>query len=63
MQIVYNGSNVKIERPKIIEGLYYKDFGPGFYCTILPEQAAKWARKCDTHIVNKYEYRDSTKIR
>lgn len=44
MQIIYNGSYCKIITPKIIEEKYTKDFGKGFYCTILSEQAEKWAK-------------------
>lgn len=43
MQIIYHGSYCKVEEPKIIKGKYTKDFGTGFYCTILEEQAQKWA--------------------
>ena len=39
MQIVYHGSYCKVEKPEIKEGKYTKDFGVGFYCTILEEQA------------------------
>ena len=56
MQIVYHGSYCKVENPKILEGKYPKDFGIGFYCTILEEQALKWARKYNTPVINKYEY-------
>ena len=35
MQIVYYGSFCKVEIQKIIKGKYTKDFGPGFYCTLL----------------------------
>ena len=45
MQIIYHGSYCKIKEPKIINGKYTKDFGNGFYCTILEEQAKKWAEK------------------
>ena len=48
MQIVYHGSYCKVEHPEIKEGKYSKDFGVGFYCTILEEQAIKWAKKYDT---------------
>jgi hypothetical protein len=41
MQIVYHGSYCEVKEPKIIEGKYSKDFGKGFYCTILSEQAEK----------------------
>ena len=35
MQIVYHGSYCEVKEPKTIEGKYSKDFGKGFYCTIL----------------------------
>ncbi len=41
---IYHGNYYKIENPKIITGKYTKDFGEGFYCTILKEQAIKWAK-------------------
>ena len=56
MQIIYHGSFCKIDTPEIKAGKYTKDFGEGFYCTILEEQAAKWAKKYDTPVVNMYEY-------
>lgn len=63
MQIIYHGSYCKVEEPKIIEGKYTKDFGRGFYCTILVEQAEKWAQKYDTAIVNMYEYNENTELK
>ena len=55
-QVIYHGSYLKIVTPKIIVGKYNKDFGVGFYCTILEEQAVRWAKKNDTPILNFYEY-------
>lgn len=63
MQIVYHGSYCKVENPKIIEDKYTKDFGKGFYCTILSEQAEKWAKKYDTPIINMYEYNENTQLK
>lgn len=63
MQIIYHGSYCKVEEPKIIEGKYTKDFGKGFYCTILSEQAEKWARKYDTPIINMYEYNEDNRMK
>ena len=63
MQIIYHGSYCKVEEPKIIEGKYTKDFGKGFYCTILSEQAEKWARKYDTPIINMYEYNEDNRLK
>ncbi len=62
-QIIYHGSYCKIEQPKIIEGKYQKDFGTGFYCTILEEQAKKWAKKYSTPIINKYEYNENPNLK
>ena len=31
--ILFHGSNIVVENPKILENGYYKDFGYGFYCT------------------------------
>lgn len=61
-QVIYHGSYCKIEQPKILEGKYTKDFGVGFYCTILQEQAKKWANKYNTPIVNKYEYNENASL-
>ncbi|MBR0047769.1 MAG: DUF3990 domain-containing protein [Prevotella sp.] len=53
---VYHGSYTKVEIPRIIKGRYTKDFGTGFYCTQLKQQAERWAGKYDTPQVNVYEY-------
>lgn len=63
MQIVYHGSYCKVEKPEIKEGKYTKDFGTGFYCTILEEQAEKWSRKYDTSIINMYEYNENPELK
>lgn len=63
MQIVYHGSYCMVKNPKIIEGKYSKDFGQGFYCTILDEQAKKWANKYDTPVVNMYEYKENRNLK
>ncbi len=51
---VYHGSYLEIRVPEIIKGKFAKDFGFGFYCTIIKEQAERWARRYDTKIVNTY---------
>lgn len=51
---VYHGSYTAIQVPEIIKGRNTKDFGPGFYCTIIREQAERWARRYDVGIVNTY---------
>ena len=63
MQIVYHGSYCKVKEPQILEGKYQKDFGTGFYCTILEEQAKKWAKRYETSVINKYEYNENTNLK
>ena len=45
-----------VEMPKIFKSRFSKDFGEGFYCTELEEQAARWASRYDTAVVSIYEY-------
>ena len=54
---VYHGSYTAIEHPRIIKGRNTKDFGVGFYCTIIREQAERWAKRYDTPVVNTYTVR------
>ena len=62
--VVYHGSYMMVKRPYIKYGHYTKDFGNGFYCTIIKEQAERWARRYDTPVVNIYDViiNDSLKI-
>jgi hypothetical protein len=53
---VYHGSATAITRPCVITGKYPKDFGEGFYCTALREQAVRWANRYDTPVVSAYDY-------
>lgn len=62
-QVIYHGSYCKVENPKILEGKYTKDFGTGFYCTVLQEQAEKWAKKYETPIINEYEYDENPNLK
>ncbi|MBQ2801110.1 MAG: DUF3990 domain-containing protein [Lachnospiraceae bacterium] len=41
--VLYHGSNVTVEKPKIIKSKRLLDFGTGFYVTSDLEQAGKWA--------------------
>ena len=43
---VYHGGYQAVEKPEIRKGRNTKDFGTGFYCTIIKEQAQRWARSC-----------------
>lgn len=59
---VYHGSYTGIEKPAIIKGKNTKDFGIGFYCTIIREQAERWAKRYNTPTVNTYTIRLDTSL-
>ena len=57
---LFHGSNIEVNKPKILTNGFYKDFGYGFYCTEIKKQAERWAlTKRDNHIVNKYVYTEN----
>ena len=59
MDKLFHGSNVIVEHPDIRIRGDEKDFGYGFYCTLLESQAKKWAlSKKGKHVVNVYEYEE-----
>ena len=62
-RLIYNGSYTIIKEPKIKIGKYTKDFGEGFYCTILKEQAIRWAKKYDSPVLNIYEYDEDKSLK
>ena len=57
---VYHGSYTNIPEPKLLSSRHTKDFGPGFYCTVIREQAERWARRYNTPIINIYTVRLNT---
>ena len=52
--LIYLGSYTEIQNPKIIVGRHTKDFGFGFYCTVIREQAERWAKRFNTPVINVY---------
>lgn len=55
--VIYHGSKQTVSHPEIRTSGFYKDFGFGFYCTLLERQAARWAlAKGGQLVVNIYEY-------
>lgn len=52
--LVYHGSYTEVQQPRIIVGRNSKDFGTGFYCTVIKEQAERWAKRYATPVVNIY---------
>lgn len=59
---VYHGSYTTVEKPSIIKGKNTKDFGTGFYCTVIREQAERWAKRYDKGVVNTYTVRMDTNL-
>ena len=63
--IIYHGSNVMVEEPKILTPNRYLDFGAGFYTTTNYDQALNFAgkvtmrKKCGRGTVNIYELDES----
>lgn len=60
---IYHGGYCSIEIPEIIVGKYAKDFGVGFYCTELKEQAVRWARRYDSPIISIYRFEIDSKLK
>ena len=59
--IIFHGGTAKIETPSIRRSLAARDFGQGFYCTDILNQAEKWARRQgrirrQPAVLNKYEF-------
>jgi hypothetical protein len=44
-----------VQEPIITVGKHTKDFGDGFYCTVIKEQAERWAKRYSTPMVSIYE--------
>lgn len=65
--ILYHGSNVVVEQPKLIEQNRFLDFGYGFYTTTNREQAENFAQKVTIRrggkpIVNVYEIDENVQM-
>jgi len=61
---IYHGSNSIVEEPEIRISKYTKDFYWGFYCTLIKEQAEKWAmRNRKDKVVNIYTLSNIKELR
>lgn len=61
--VLYHGSKAVVEFPEIRIQKYNKDFYFGFYCTLLPEQAVRWAvRFSGTGYLNEYLYMPDNRL-
>ncbi len=62
--IIYHGSQEIVQEPVIKITKYHKDFYYGFYCTIMKEQAERWAVRYNGHgIINEYTFRPDASLR
>ncbi len=61
--MIFHGGFNEVRLPEIIVGKYAKDFGSGFYCTELQEQAVRWAKRYETSVVSIYEYKPNSKLK
>ena len=59
---VYHGGYCPVTAPEIRKGKYTKDFGTGFYCTIIKEQAQRWAKRYRTPSVSIYDLKLNTEL-
>lgn len=62
---LYHGSNVDIKEIKLAMCRPYKDFGQGFYLTVIREQAEKMARRVamlygGEAVINQYDLDENT---
>lgn len=60
---VYHGGCQAVETPRIIEGEFAKDFGNGFYCTEIKEQAERWSKRYPTPVVGIYDYQENSSLK
>lgn len=63
LMTVFHGSGDVVEQPQILYGRYTKDFGPGFYCMVIREQAERWASRKPVPRVNAYTVRLSDNLK
>ena len=61
--IIYHGGFKSVETPRIIEGEFAKDFGNGFYCTEIKEQAVRWSNRYPTPVVSIYDYKENLALK
>lgn len=62
--IIYHGGSEKVEYPNVRIRGYAKDFGWGFYTTIIKKQAEKWSLKVkNIPTVSVYTYSESSNLK
>lgn len=63
-RIIYHGSSQIVETPEIRITKFNKDFYYGFYCTIMENQAKRWATRFGgAGYINLYEYTPNQQLK
>lgn len=57
LSLIYHGGYQPVSNPEIRKGKYTKDFGSGFYCILIKEQAERWTKRFNSKVVSIYELR------
>jgi len=61
--ILYHGGPEPVKNPEIRKAKYTKDFGTGFYCTELEQQAQIWStKKGSVGYISSYEYTENPEL-
>ena len=62
--MVYHGSSQIVEVPEIRIAKFNKDFYYGFYCTVMEEQAVRWATRFgEDGYISIYEYNQNDNLK
>ena len=61
--VLYHASSDVVKYPEVRISEYTKDFSWGFYCTVMKEQAVRWAKRRKGKIVNSYEYSENSNLK
>lgn len=63
MRTLFHGSRAEVRHPEIQVQKFHKDFYWGVYCTVMEEQAARWAvRFGGTGVVNVCSFDDNEEL-
>ena len=61
---IYHGSSHIVSEPEIRIAKYHKDFYYGFYCTVIRNQALRWATRFgEAGYISVYEYTENQNLK
>lgn len=62
-RMLFHGSTQIVEKPEIRIAKFHKDFYHGFYCTVIKEQAWRWATRFGKGYISQYEYNEEPDLK